>query len=112
MRLGQILWRGRLSRWEREGLEERCEGWWPSLAAFVAEQLGGTRWPLPEEALDVQERFALIEDDGGVFVSSSSRRFGHPAPSLAGCADEVSSARLGEVDALEHQHQLGDDGAT
>jgi hypothetical protein len=44
----------------------------------VAEQLGGTRWPLPEEALDVldgvgrawmeEERFALIEDDGGVFV--------------------------------------------
>lgn len=81
MRLGQILWRSRLGRWEREGIEERCEGWWPSLAAFVAEQLGGTRWPLPEEALELldlvgrswmlEERFALIEDDGGeggVFV--------------------------------------------
>jgi hypothetical protein len=44
----------------------------------VAEQLRETRWPLPEEALDMldvvgrswmmEERFALIEDDGGVFV--------------------------------------------
>lgn len=81
VRLGQILWRSRLREWDRKGLEERCEGWWPSLALFVAEQLGGTRWPLPEEALDVldvvgrswidEERFALIEDDGGdggVFV--------------------------------------------
>ena len=81
VRLGQILWRSRLREWDRKGIEERCEGWWPSLAAFVAEQLGGTRWPLPEEALEVlevvgrswmvEERFALIEDDGdagGVFV--------------------------------------------
>jgi hypothetical protein len=81
VRLGQILWRSRLREWDRKGLEERCEGWWPSLAAFVAEQLGGARWPLPEEALEVlevvgrswidEERFALIEDDGGeggVFV--------------------------------------------
>jgi hypothetical protein len=78
VRLGQILWRSRLREWDRKELEERCEGWWPSLAAFVADQLGGTRWPLPEEALDVldvigrswidEERFALIEDDGGVFV--------------------------------------------
>jgi len=78
VRLGQLLWRSKLSKWDREGIEERCEGWWPSLAAFVAEQLGGTPWPLPDEALDLldvvgrawmaEERFALIEDDGGVFV--------------------------------------------
>ena len=37
VRLGQILWRSRLNEWERKGIEERCEGWWPSLAAFVAE---------------------------------------------------------------------------
>jgi len=53
VRLGQILWRSRLREWDRKGIEERCEGWWPSLAFFVAEQLGETRWPLPEEALDV-----------------------------------------------------------
>ena len=43
VRLGQILWRSRLNEWERKGIEERCEGWWPSLAAFVAEQMGGTK---------------------------------------------------------------------
>ena len=32
VRLGQILWRSRLNEWERKGIEERCEGWWPSLA--------------------------------------------------------------------------------
>lgn len=81
VRLGQILWRSRLREWDRKGIEERCEGWWPSLALFVAEPLGETRWPLPEEAhdaLDVvdrawiaESRFVLIEDDGGdggVFV--------------------------------------------
>lgn len=81
VRLGQILWRSRLSEWERKGIEERCEGWWPSLAAFVAEQMSGTKSTPPAELLGVfeevgrswiaEERFSLLEDDGGeggVFV--------------------------------------------
>ena len=81
VRLGQILWRSRLNEWDRRGLEDRCEGWWPSLAAFVAEQLRATKEPPPPELLGVleavgeswmaEERFSLLEDEGGeggVFV--------------------------------------------
>ena len=81
VRLGQILWMSRLSKWDREGIEERCEGWWPSLAAFVAERMTGTTLPPPAELFGVldevgrswiaEERFTLLEDDsgeGGVFV--------------------------------------------
>ena len=81
MRLGQILWRSRLGEWDRKGIEERCVGWWPSLAAFVAEQLSGTKAPPPAELVGVlealgqswmaDEQFSLLEDDGGeagVFV--------------------------------------------
>jgi hypothetical protein len=55
VRLGQILWRSRLGEWDRKGLEERCVGWWPSLAAFVAEQLSGTKAPPPAELVGVLE---------------------------------------------------------
>ena len=81
VRLGQILWRSRLGEWDRKGIEERCVGWWPSLAAFVAEQLSGTKAPPPAELVGVlealgqswmaDEQFSLLEDDGGeagVFV--------------------------------------------
>lgn len=81
VRLGQILWRSRLNEWDRKGIEDRCEGWWPSLAAFVAEQLSATKEPPPPELVGVleavgeswmaDERFSLLEDEGGeggVFV--------------------------------------------
>jgi hypothetical protein len=78
-RLRGLLRRARLSRWDVSGIEERCEGWWPSLAAFVAEQMSGSTMPPPPELLGVleaigqswiaEERFALLEEDGGgVFV--------------------------------------------
>jgi len=78
-RLRGLLRRGGLSKWDVRGIEERCEGWWPSLAAFVAEQMGGSRMPPPPELVGVleeigqpwiaEERFALLEDDSeGVFV--------------------------------------------
>ena len=86
VRLGQIQWRSRLNEWERKELEERCEGWWPSLAAFVAEQMSGTKLPPPAELLGVleavgqswidEERVTLLEDDGGeggVFVFRAGR---------------------------------------
>lgn len=86
VRLEQILWRIRLSEWDRQGIEERCEGWWPSLAAFVAEQMSGTKLPPPAELLGVleavgqswidEERVTLLEDDGGeggVFVFRAGR---------------------------------------
>lgn len=85
MRLRALLEAFGASEWEIDALLERCDGWWPSLALFVAEQLGGTPWPLPDEALDVldavgqawidEERFSLIEEDGegaGVFVIRGS----------------------------------------
>lgn len=108
VRLGQILWRSRLREWDRKSIEERCEGWWPSLALFVASQLGRTPWPLPEEALDVldavgrawiaEERFALIEDDGGDACRGQHRTHLNTAHHLTTrrlvrCARMVSSTR-------------------
>ena len=78
-RLRGLLRRGGLQRWDIASFEERCEGWWPSLAAFVAEQMTGSTMPPPVELLGVleeigqswiaEERFALLEEPGGgVFV--------------------------------------------
>ncbi len=78
-RLRGLLRRGGLSWWDIHGLEERCEGWWPSLAAFVAERMSGSTMPVPPELQGVlesigqswidEERLSLIEEEGGgVFV--------------------------------------------
>lgn len=78
-RLRSLLRRGGLSWWDVDGIAERCEGWWPSLAAFVAEQMTGSAMPPPRELLGVleaigqswleEERFSLLEEEGGgVFV--------------------------------------------
>ena len=56
VRLGQILWRSRLREWDRKGIEERCEGWWPSLALFVAEQLVGRGGRYPRRLCRVDLR--------------------------------------------------------
>ena len=64
-----------------QGDRGALRGWWPSLAAFVAERMSGTKSTPPAELLGVleevgrswiaEERFSLLEDDGGeggVFV--------------------------------------------
>jgi hypothetical protein len=71
--------------WEIQGIEGRCEGWWPSLTVFVAERLSEGHWPVPADeetqervgqAWIDEERFSLIEDEDGeepgVFVIRGS----------------------------------------
>lgn len=83
-RLRALLTAFGASEWEMWGILERCEGWWPSLAAFVAKRLDESRWPVPADdatreqvgqAWIDEERFSLIEEDGegaGVFVIRGS----------------------------------------
>lgn len=80
-RLLKFLYAIRLDREERRSLVKRCVGWWPSLEAYIAEQLTGMELPLPPEvgaALIVvgqwcmdEELFAVVEEPGeggGVFI--------------------------------------------
>lgn len=74
-RLEALLQASGLNEWDQRSIAERCEGWWPSLAAFVAEKLSGSKEPVPAEMTEVfdeigqawlaDERMSLLSDDGG-----------------------------------------------
>lgn len=79
MRLRALLRGVGMQHWDIRSFEERCEGWWPSLSAFVAEEMSGSTAAPPAEMLAslealgqswiAEERIALLEDPGGgVFV--------------------------------------------
>ena len=75
LRLRVLLRRAGMQSFDIRGFEERCEGWWPSLVAFVAEEMSGGTTPPPAALLGVfealgqswidEERIALLEDPGG-----------------------------------------------
>jgi hypothetical protein len=82
MRLEALLRASGLNQWDQQSIAERCEGWWPSLAAFMAETLSGSKEPVPEELVSMfdemgqewlaDERITLLPGGGdgeaGVFV--------------------------------------------